>query len=63
MREHPDIARVLRSGYLDEDRPIVCPVCGEEFDVLYTSMSNEPFGCDCCVKRWEAWEARENEIV
>lgn len=34
-----------------EKRPAVCPMCGEEPDLLYVNDDDEIVGCTCCIRR------------
>ena len=34
-----------------EKRPAVCPMCGEEPDLLYVNDDDEIVGCNLCIRR------------
>lgn len=40
----------------DEGPDPVCPICGKECETIYADKDGDVFGCDECVKIWEAYE-------
>ena len=52
--EHPDITRLLKEG-MPEEKPICCPVCGEECETFY-KIIHEIVGCEKCVDEVDAYE-------
>ena len=52
-----DIWRVPSRSW-EEEFPR-CPVCGEETDTLYQDGMGDIVGCERCLERVDAWEARE----
>lgn len=33
-----------------------CPVCGGLCEEFYKNKNNDIIGCECCIKRVDAWE-------
>ena len=54
--EHPAIARLMATGYVNEHDMPVCPMCGAETDTFYTNSERDIIGCDECVHIVDAWE-------
>jgi hypothetical protein len=55
--EHPDITMMNRYGTLNlkEEKPVFCPVCGEECDTLF-KRDGETVGCEMCIEEVDAYE-------
>lgn len=58
--EHPDITRALKYG-IPEEKPIYCPVCGEECETFY-KIIHEIVGCEKCVDKVDAYEATMDRL-
>ena len=37
----------------------ICPICGQECETIYRDRDYEIFGCDECVKTYDAWEVED----
>lgn len=55
--EHPDIARMNKYGTLstEDEKPIFCPICGEECESFY-KLDGQIVGCDMCIEKVDAYE-------
>lgn len=55
--EHPDITRMNKFGTLstEDEKPIFCPICGEECESFY-KLDGDIVGCDMCVEKVDAYE-------
>jgi hypothetical protein len=56
MDDNPIITRAERTGYAEEPKYPVCPVCGREFDTIFISRNGEVCGCNICADQLGAWE-------
>lgn len=54
--DHPDIARIERTGYGEDEINPTCPVCGRECNEVYIH-DGEVVGCDLCVDILDVWDA------
>lgn len=58
--DHPDIARALETGYPNGTPTYPeCPVCGAECETIFKDKDGYIFGCDCCIKKVDAWECED----
>ncbi len=59
----PWVRQAERDGMppYDEEEEVNCPICGKECESIYLDKDNEPFGCDECVKKMDAYEWRRKE--
>lgn len=57
LPDHPIVQNMERTGYPDGKEPHypICPVCGEETDMLYKTINDEIIGCDNCIRSVDAW--------
>lgn len=39
----------------------VCPECGAECEDIFYSKHGDIIGCECCVKKVDAWEWKAEE--
>ena len=55
--EHPDITRMNKYGTLstEDEKPIFCPICGEECESFY-KLDGQIVGCDMCIEKVDAYE-------
>ena len=59
--EHPEITRLLKEG-MPEEKPICCPVCGEELDdYVFVDNFGDVIGCEKCVHVREVYEVFGDE--
>ena len=64
MLEHPVITRTERTGYPEEPRRPICPICGEECDTVFKTAWGAVVGCDNCLTSCDAWEEYDlDEII
>ena len=61
MRDSPIIENCERTGYPDGKKPRwpICPICGEECDIVYRNRDREIVGCGECISWHDAWETEE----
>lgn len=56
LGDHPDIERIERTGYGEEEINPTCPVCGGECNEVYI-QDGILIGCDLCIKCLDVWDA------
>lgn len=61
LPDAPEIRMMERFGTLKPEEPPVCPICGKECDTIYRDMNDQVFGCDCCIRRQDAWDWKDEE--
>lgn len=56
--DHPVIRNMERTGYPDGREPEypICPVCGEECEIIYRDKWLDIVGCDECISTVDAWD-------
>lgn len=61
LKDHPDIASTLRTGYESGREPQYprCPICDAECDTVYLNKDMEVIGCAECVRTADAWDCGE----
>lgn len=59
--DHPVIRNMERTGYPDGKEPEypICPVCGEECEIIYRDKYLDAVGCDECISTVDAWDYKE----
>lgn len=58
MRDSPIIREAERYG-TEVGRMPICPVCGQECDIVYKDFRGEIIGCDDCLIAYNAYEEDE----
>lgn len=50
---HPVIQNMERTGYPDGREPEypICPICGEECEIIYKNKDRSIIGCDMCISQ------------
>jgi len=61
LPDAPYIQNLRNTGYRDGKDPSypVCPVCGQECEIVYRDRNREIVGCNACVTDQDAWEVPE----
>ena len=62
--DHPVIRDMERTGYPDGREPEypICPICGEECEIIYRDKYLDAVGCDGCILAVDAWDYKTKFI-
>lgn len=63
LPDEPSIANALRTGYPDDEKTPICPVCGEECETIFKDRYGQIVGCSECIEQFDPWELYEEGLL